>query len=100
MDSLQKGSKTIKNAAEKQQNRSMNCMEKKMMYEADLVYDQIESMLGRIAEDNADFVCSTCQHTKDDLLSLAKELLGADARDELEKFYEETAAESAGEESE
>ena len=37
--------------------------------------------------------------TKDDLLSLAKQLLGADARDELEKFYEETVAEWTDEES-
>ena len=69
------------------------------MYEADLVYDQIESMLGGIAEDNADCICSTCMSTKDNLLSLAKELLGADARDELENFYEETVAEWTGEES-
>lgn len=70
------------------------------MYGADLVYDQIESMLGGIAEDNADCTCSTCMSTKDDILSLAKELLGADARDELETFYEETAAEWTGEEAE
>ena len=66
------------------------------MYEADLVYDQIESMLGGIA----DCTCSTCVSIKDDLLSLAKELLGADARDELEKFYEETVVEWTDEESE
>lgn len=70
------------------------------MYEADLVYDQIESMLGGIAEDNADCTCSTCMSTKDNLLRLAKELLGADARDELENFYKETVTEWTGEESE
>lgn len=69
------------------------------MYESDLLYDQIESMLRGIAEDNADCTCSTCMSTKDDLLSLAKQLLGADARDELEKFYEETVAEWTDEES-
>ena len=70
------------------------------MYESDLLYDQIESMLRGIAEDNADCTCSTCMSTKDDILSLAKELLGADARDELENFYDETVAEWTGEESE
>ncbi len=63
------------------------------MYEADLVYDQIESMLGGIA----DCTCSTCVSIKDDLLSLAKELLGVDARDELEKFYEEWTGEESDE---
>ena len=67
------------------------------MCESDFVYDQIESMLGGIAEDNAGCSSSTCMSTRDSLLSLAKELLGADARDELENFYHQTAAELSGE---
>ena len=63
-----------------------------LSYETDLIYDRIESMLGRIAEDSSDI----CLDVKDELLTLARELLGADARDELEKSYHQAVDEWNG----
>lgn len=61
-------------------------------YESDLIYDQIESMLSRIAENSSD----VCLDVKDDLLHLAGKLLGADARDELENSYHQAVDEWNG----
>ena len=65
----------------------MEDKKKEIISDYEYIFDKIKMMLGHIARNNSDFKCSCCLDTADDLLSMAAELIGADAAGILETEY-------------
>ena len=54
----------------------------------DTIQEKLTEMLNTIANNNYDFVCSTCLELKDQIIELAGEVLGSDTAEILSKSYE------------
>ena len=55
----------------------------------DYLKEKLFDMIDRIAYANADFYCSTCLETKDDILDIARCTIGYEYARELENHWEE-----------
>ena len=54
----------------------------------DTIQEKLTEMLNTIANNNYDFVCSTCLELKDQIIELAGEVLGSDTAEILSYSYE------------
>ena len=54
----------------------------------DTIQEKLTEMLNTIANNNYDFVCSTCLELKDQIIELAGEVLGSDTAEILSNSYE------------
>jgi len=54
----------------------------------DTIQEKLTEMLNTIANNNYDFVCSTCLELKDQIIELAGEVLGFDTAEILSNSYE------------
>ena len=59
----------------------------------DTIQEKLTEMLSTIANNNYDFVCSTCLELKDQIIELAGEVLGSGMAEILNNPYELTIKE-------
>ena len=59
----------------------------------DTIQEKLTEMLSTIANNNYDFVCSTCLELKDQIIELAGEVLGSGMAEILNNSYELTIKE-------